>query len=263
MSKSWEIDRLSQFVAELNEGNVDSVFQYMAADYSHHSPKNDEPKAFEVYYSLLSDLWVAMPDLNIELTDLESNNDLITGTMTVNGTTEGPLWGAPATNKSFFWVVRVMIWNDSGRFKVNFDGVSVPELIGALRQIDLVPPADRMDKPHEYPVQMPEPILQVLFSGGMAEKECSHLHNIQVYETDETECQQCVAQGDFWPALRMCLICGFVGCCDTSKNKHMKQHYLETGHGLFRSVRLEESWGWCYVDDAFLSSRRLQKHYPA
>jgi hypothetical protein len=41
----------------------------------------------------------------------------------------------------------------------------------------------------------------------------------------------------------------------------MKQHYEETGHGIFRSIRLDEGWGWCYDHNAFFSSRRLKKHY--
>lgn len=136
-------------------------------------------------------------------------------------------------------------------------------MIHTLRQIDLVPPADQMDKPPKYPVSVPDPILQALFNGQMAGKECDHLRNIQVYETDLDFCEQCVAQGDIWPALRLCLICGFVGCCDTSKNKHMKQHYEKTGHCIFRSIRLDEGWGWCYEHNAFFPSRRLKKHYPS
>jgi uncharacterized UBP type Zn finger protein len=49
----------------------------------------------------------------------------------------------------------------------------------------------------------------------------------------------------------MCLVCGFVGCCDTSTNRHMVGHYEETGHPIFRSIRGDEGWVWCYADDAF------------
>jgi predicted ester cyclase len=262
MTSSTQIELLNQFAKELNQGNIDSVHKYMSADYFNYSPKEQEPKAHDVYFSILSDIKAAMSDLHIELADLNVEDDLITGIMTITGTTDGPLWGAPATNKSVTWTVNVSIRNVDGRFTLNLDGVTVPELIGTLRQIDMVPPPEKMDRPHIYPVVVPEPILQTLFNGTMAEKECDHLENIKVYETDEGECKQCIAQGDIWPALRMCLVCGFVGCCDTSKNKHMKQHYEDTGHGIFRSIRLDEGWGWCYDDNAFISSRRLKEHYP-
>lgn len=98
--------------------------------------------------------------------------------------------------------------------------------------------------------------------GDMVERTCEHLHQIQVYETAKEVCDQCVEHDDVWPALRMCLICGFVGCCDTSKHKHMKQHYEQTGHPIFRSIRLDEGWGWCYEHNAFFYGRTLEKHYP-
>ena len=34
--------------------------------------------------------------------------------------------------------------------------------------------------------------------------------------------------GDTWVHLRMCLICGHVGCCDSSKNKHATKHFHQT-----------------------------------
>jgi len=262
MLDSSDIELLQQFVSELNQGNIDSVHKYMSADYFNYSPKEKEPRAYDVYFAILSDIKAAVSDLHIELADLNVEDDLITGVMTISGTTDGPLWGAPATNISASWTVNVSIRTVNGRFAFNLEGVTVPELISTLRQIDMVPPPEKMDRPHIYPAVIPEPILQALFNGTMAEKECDHLKNIKVYETDEVECKLCIAQGDIWPALRMCLVCGFVGCCDTSKNKHMKQHYEETGHGIFRSIRLDEGWGWCYDDNAFFSSRRLEEHYP-
>ena len=30
--------------------------------------------------------------------------------------------------------------------------------------------------------------------------------------------------GDTWVHLRLCLTCGHVGCCDSSKNKHATKH---------------------------------------
>jgi uncharacterized UBP type Zn finger protein len=47
----------------------------------------------------------------------------------------------------------------------------------------------------------------------------------------------------------MCLECGKVGCCDSSKNKHATKHFHETKHPLMRSIERGESWVWCYVDE--------------
>jgi uncharacterized UBP type Zn finger protein len=48
--------------------------------------------------------------------------------------------------------------------------------------------------------------------------------------------------------LRLCMICGHVGCCDNSKNKHATKHYHTTGHPIIRSFQPGENWLWCYPD---------------
>lgn len=78
--------------------------------------------------------------------------------------------------------------------------------------------------------------------------ECSHLDHIRIKETDKHVCEDCVRTGDTWVHLRMCLECGHVGCCDSSRNKHATRHFHETGHPLARSAEPGERWVWCYVD---------------
>jgi uncharacterized UBP type Zn finger protein len=112
--------------------------------------------------------------------------------------------------------------------------------------------------------KIPEFVLRLAFTHSLREKTCSHLHLIQVREPSTRVCQDCIDLGDSWPNLRMCLICGYVGCCDTSKNKHMHQHIEETGHPLIRSIEAGEGWIWCYPDEAFISakSRQLDEAVP-
>lgn len=81
----------------------------------------------------------------------------------------------------------------------------------------------------------------------MAE-ECSHLDEIKVKSTHTRACEECVKLGDRWVHLRLCLICGHVGCCDSSKNKHATKHFHSTTHPLIRSIEPGEGWIWCYVD---------------
>jgi uncharacterized UBP type Zn finger protein len=80
-------------------------------------------------------------------------------------------------------------------------------------------------------------------------KQCTHLEQVRVTETDTRVCEDCVKTGDRWVHLRMCLTCGHVGCCDSSKNKHATRHFHETGHPLARSIESGERWIWCYVDE--------------
>jgi uncharacterized UBP type Zn finger protein len=77
---------------------------------------------------------------------------------------------------------------------------------------------------------------------------CSHLDQIQVTSTDKQVCEDCIKLGDEWVHLRLCLICGHVGCCDASKNRHASRHFLAVGHPLVRSIEPGERWVWCYAD---------------
>jgi uncharacterized UBP type Zn finger protein len=58
--------------------------------------------------------------------------------------------------------------------------------------------------------------------------------------------------GDSWVALRICRICGHVGCCDSSKNKYATQHFHETGHPIIQSFEPGQDWAWCYVDEMYV-----------
>ena len=84
------------------------------------------------------------------------------------------------------------------------------------------------------------------------EAECTHLDQIQDVEPSADGCEDCLKTGDQWVHLRICLICGHVGCCDNSKNKHATQHFHDTGHPLIQSIQPGETWRWCYIDKAWL-----------
>jgi uncharacterized UBP type Zn finger protein len=60
--------------------------------------------------------------------------------------------------------------------------------------------------------------------------------------------------------LRSCLVCGQVGCCDSSPAKHATAHFKASTHPLMRSVEPGEGWGYCYADDAMISSTTLGTH---
>lgn len=79
--------------------------------------------------------------------------------------------------------------------------------------------------------------------------QCSHLDEVRDVSPKTDGCEECLKMGDEWVHLRMCLLCGHVGCCDSSKNKHATRHYGNTGHPLMRSIEAGEDWGWCYVDE--------------
>lgn len=86
--------------------------------------------------------------------------------------------------------------------------------------------------------------------GGMADMPCEHLAAIRPVTARSAGCEACLRMGDTWVHLRLCLSCGHVGCCDSSKNRHATRHYRATSHPIVRSLEPGEHWRWCYVDDA-------------
>ena len=79
---------------------------------------------------------------------------------------------------------------------------------------------------------------------------CPHVGKIDPHVKPHTRgCEECLAMGDEWLHLRLCMQCGHVGCCDDSKNKHATKHFQHTKHPIIRSLEPGEHWGWCFVDE--------------
>jgi uncharacterized UBP type Zn finger protein len=83
---------------------------------------------------------------------------------------------------------------------------------------------------------------------------CSHTDSVTVRELPAAVdgCEECLASGDQWLHLRICLACGKVGCCDDSPNRHATRHSEESGHPLIRSLEPGETWCYCFVDEVAL-----------
>ena len=83
----------------------------------------------------------------------------------------------------------------------------------------------------------------------MAQHACKHFAHLHPVTPSAKGCEECLKMGSSWVHLRMCLICGHVGCCDSSPNKHATKHFHDTKHPIIRSVEPGESWAWCFVDE--------------
>jgi hypothetical protein len=81
---------------------------------------------------------------------------------------------------------------------------------------------------------------------------CSHTDQIEPVTPSADGCEECLETGGRWVHLRLCLICGNVGCCDSSPNRHASRHAAESGHPIVESFEPGEDWRWCYVDRAYV-----------
>ncbi len=79
---------------------------------------------------------------------------------------------------------------------------------------------------------------------------CSHTDETKPVVPSGTGCKECLKMGDNWVHLRVCLSCGHVGCCDSSKNEHVTRLFQGTQHPSVRSFEPGEAWAYCYEDEA-------------
>ena len=78
---------------------------------------------------------------------------------------------------------------------------------------------------------------------------CAHVKEVRKVTPSALGCEECLKIHSPWVHLRLCRICGHVGCCDDSPMKHATKHFHATTHPIMRSLEPGEHWGWCYVDE--------------
>jgi uncharacterized UBP type Zn finger protein len=86
----------------------------------------------------------------------------------------------------------------------------------------------------------------------MTKPLCNHLDDVRDVQPSADGCEDCLKTGSRWVHLRMCMICGHVGCCDSSPNRHATAHWHATQHPVVASAEQREHWAWCYADSAIL-----------
>jgi Zn-finger in ubiquitin-hydrolases and other protein len=78
---------------------------------------------------------------------------------------------------------------------------------------------------------------------------CKHLWSVVDVSPSNVGCDECVRAGMHWVNLRICMTCGYVGCCNGSLGKHASAHWLlNRGHPIIRSFEPGEDWWWCFSD---------------
>jgi monovalent cation:H+ antiporter-2, CPA2 family len=117
------------------------------------------------------------------------------------------------------------------------------DIDGTLRSVQEVPlsPLERADiDPRQTIALVP------------TEGTCKHVSQIHAVHPSARGCEECLKMGAVWVHLRLCMTCGHVGCCDSSRHKHATKHFHATSHPIVRSLEPGEEWGWCYADEVVL-----------
>ena len=111
------------------------------------------------------------------------------------------------------------------------------------------------------PAVLDDAVRRLRYQQSIKTRSCSHVQPLGAHPPPgAAACLACESEGLGWVHLRMCLACGSVGCCDTSRGRHARAHFEASGHPIVRSVEAGEAWGWCYPDQAYLPPSRLGTH---
>jgi len=91
---------------------------------------------------------------------------------------------------------------------------------------------------------------------AQTQTKCDHTDQIKEVKPSSDTCQECVAEGTHPVQLRLCLVCGHVGCCDSSVGRHARKHYEATRHPIIESFKSAPAggteWRYCYIDQEYL-----------
>ncbi len=84
---------------------------------------------------------------------------------------------------------------------------------------------------------------------AIPQAECPHIKAItDTPAPDHAACAECGAPSP----TRLCLTCGHVGCCDSTRG-HATTHARASAHPVIRALPVSDSsFTWCYECNAYL-----------
>ena len=82
---------------------------------------------------------------------------------------------------------------------------------------------------------------------------CTHTGEAGEVTASAPGCEACLRAGKRgWVHLRICMTCGYVGCCESSPGNHARKHHDASKHPIIKSLEPGDDWAWCYADQSFL-----------
>jgi len=84
-------------------------------------------------------------------------------------------------------------------------------------------------------------------------QKCEHAESIKengIPPQKTNGCEECKKEGMNRVAIRMCLTCGHLGCCDSSKGLYARKHFENTNHQVMIQLP-KKSWKWCYIHELY------------
>ena len=128
----------------LNRGDLDVADELVAPEFINHEAPPGRDRGPESMRGLAAMLRTAFPDLHFEIEELVAEGDTVAGRLTMSGTHEGPLMGAPPTRRS--------VRHDHMHFVRFRDGKAVEHWgvrddLGMMQQLGVIPEPGQPGKP--------------------------------------------------------------------------------------------------------------------
>lgn len=250
-------EALQAFADAFNAGDTAALAGTLSRRFHGYEPRPGEADQREVFSSVAADLREGIPDAHLTVHDVTAEGEGTTAKAVLAGHLTGTLFGRPGRGQQYELRAEVHVRDHDDGIALAFTGV---DIVGNLRITGVLSYPTFGHLPVDPYPRIPEPLVRLAFNGAvLQERACAHLAAIEVTEPTADTCAPCDAEGTPWPALRQCLTCGHVGCCDAATNTHARRHHEETGHPLVRSIMPGEAWIWCYADASFHSSWHLTR----
>jgi steroid delta-isomerase-like uncharacterized protein len=129
---------IDRFNVELNKGNLDIIYEYIAPDFVGHDPLSPEPiRGPEGYKAFLAAMGAAMPDLHYPSWTLIAEGDLVAIRMSAEGTFTHELMGIPPNGKkALIWMINIWRFAD-GKMVEWWHSM---DTLGFMQQLGAIPP---------------------------------------------------------------------------------------------------------------------------
>ena len=117
----------------LEQGNIDSMKELLAADVINHSASEGMPGGFASFHYFINEvLRKGFPDLKVEIAEQAAEGDLVTSRKSITGKHTGEIFGIPPSNKAVEIKVIDIIRLHDGKYVEHWGQSNFSEVISLI-----------------------------------------------------------------------------------------------------------------------------------
>lgn len=141
MSEEELVELTKQYANEVwNQGNLEAIDDYLAEDFEMGYPMPGMGSGREDYKEFAAMMRSAFPDLENKVEDTFASGNRVVQLWTAEGTHEGELFGAPATDREVTFAGISIYKVEDGKIQHDW---TIADLQGLMQQLGLTPEPTR------------------------------------------------------------------------------------------------------------------------